>query len=178
MVVPVYRSAGTQYSIVGIAESGTSRGFAASIGNTVAIGAPNLPDTHDLYLIRDVARSDDPDGAPAVFAEHDGQNLLSLDEGLVVAIPANASIEDFRLPVTTHGHNRKMLPDRALLRWGDDTATAAATPLFQELQPATEQRRTDARADSRSTGQGPNRATQRSHTRRRQPHQEPPHSPR
>ena len=67
---------------------------------------------------------------------HDGQILLSLDEGLVVAVPAHASIEDFHFPVTAHGHNFKMLPDRALLRWGDETAAAAA--VFQELQPATE----------------------------------------
>ena len=135
-VVPVYRSAGTEYRILGIAEAGTLRRLAASNWNVAAVTTPTLPDTHDLYLIRDAAYSDDLDAALAVVPQHDGQILLSLDEGLVVAVPAHASIEDFHFPVTAHGHNFKMLPDRALLRWGDETAAAAA--VFQELQPATE----------------------------------------
>jgi bacterial leucyl aminopeptidase len=136
-VVPVYRSAGAEYHILGIAEANTLDTLAASGLTVAAIGAPNLPDTHDLYLIRDAAFSDDVDATLAIVPEHGGQILLSLDEGLVVAVPADASIEDFHFPATTHGHNLKMLPDRALLRRQVDPAAAAGL-LVEDLEPATE----------------------------------------
>ena len=137
-VVPLYRPAGTEFRILGIAEAGTLGRLAASGWHVAAIGAPNLPDTHDLYLIRNAALSADLDAALAVIPGHDAQILLSLDEGLVVAVPAETSIEDLHFPVTTHGHNLKMLPDRALLRWGAETAAAAEEARFEELEPLSE----------------------------------------
>ena len=103
-------------SSIGIAEAAALRTLAASGFSVAAIGAPNLPDTHDLYLLRDAAPTDE---YLRQFPAHGAQVLLSTGEGLFVAIPADTSIEELHFPVTRHGHNLKLLPSPALLQVDD-----------------------------------------------------------
>ena len=128
--IPVHRSPGSDGHIIGIAEAGALRTLAVSGFSIAAIGAPNLPDTHDLYLMRDAAPSAE---YLDLFPAHDAQVLLSTGEGLFVAIPADTSIEELHFPVTRHGHNLKLLPSPALLHLDDEAAGFA--PLFANLTP-------------------------------------------
>ena len=126
-VVPLHRSPGADGLVIGIAEAAALRTLAASGFSVAAIGAPNLPDTHDLYLLRDAAPSDE---YLRQFPAHGAHVLLSTGEGLFVAIPADTSIEEFHFPVTRHGHNLKLLPSPALLHVEDEAAGFA--PLVDE----------------------------------------------
>ena len=137
--VPVYRSAGDEYVVVGIAEADTLLRLGAAGWRVAVLGASNLPDTYDLYLVRDVTAGDVPAAALSVIPQHGGQLLLSLPEGVVIAVPAESSIEELHLPVTTHGHNLKLLPDRGLLSsWGAEPAAAVRLSSFEALEPAVE----------------------------------------
>ncbi|MFN3727378.1 MAG: M28 family metallopeptidase [Allosphingosinicella sp.] len=112
----VYRSASGD--LIGIAEDGALTRLLVAGWPASRLGAAGLPDTHDLYLMRDADAA--PEGfateAAAAFASGSAEVLVATDEGLVVAIPASGSIEDFHFPVTRHGHNLKLLPDPALVR--------------------------------------------------------------
>lgn len=130
-VIPLHRSPGGDGLMIGIAEAGALRTLAASGFSVAAIGAPNLPDTHDLYLLRDAAPSDEH---LRPFPAYGAHVLLSTGEGLFVAIPADGSIEELHFPVTRHGHNLKLLPSPALLRVDDRAAGFA--PLPDNLAPA------------------------------------------
>ena len=125
-VVPLHRWLGADWLFIGIAEDTALRALAASGLRVAALGAPNLPDTHDLYLMRDAVVGDE---YLELFPAHDGQVLLSSGEGLVVAVPAQTSVEDLHFPATRHGHNLKLLPSQALLQVDDEVAGFA--PLFR-----------------------------------------------
>jgi leucyl aminopeptidase len=130
-IIPLHRSPGGDGLTIGIAEATALRALAASGFSVAALGAPNLPDTHDLYLLRDAAPSDEH---LRQFPAHGAHVLLSTGEGLFVAIPADTSVEELHFPVTRHGHNLKLLPCPALLQVDDRTAGFA--PLADNLAPA------------------------------------------
>lgn len=80
------------------------------------IGPANVLSTHDIYLMRDAemqgegfleSRQD--------FFGNGAEVIAAVAEGLVVAIPADASIDDFHFPRTQHGHNLKLIADPALV---------------------------------------------------------------
>ncbi len=130
-VIPLHRSPGGDGLTIGIAEATALRTLAASGFSVAAIGAANLPDTHDLYLLRDAAPTDEH---LRQFPAHGAQVLLSTGEGLFVAIPAHTSIEELHFPVTRHGHNLKLLPCPALLQVDD--LTEGFAPPADDLAPA------------------------------------------
>ncbi len=80
------------------------------------LGAEDEPLTSDLYLLRDDrqvrAGPLDPDGnSTAFFAAASARSVLaSTAEGLFVAVPADASVEDLHFSGARHGHNLKLVP--------------------------------------------------------------------
>ncbi|MET0163482.1 MAG: hypothetical protein ABW318_00585, partial [Vicinamibacterales bacterium] len=122
--IPLHRSPGADGVVIGIAEAAALRTLAASGFSVAAIGAPNLPDTHDLYLLRDAVPTDEH---LRQFPAHGAHVLLSTGEGLFAAIPADTSIEELHVPATRHGHNLKLLPSPALLQV-EDLAAGFAPP--------------------------------------------------
>jgi hypothetical protein len=107
------------------------------------IGAPGLPATTDLYLVRDdlAARTgrlteegqaasllDDPRRAPWV--------LSASFDCLYVALPGDESIDDLHFRVARHGHHVRLSPDVAVLQPFDAGArarvAAASTALLAE----------------------------------------------
>jgi bacterial leucyl aminopeptidase len=87
------------------------------------LGADDDPMTTDLYLLRDDLASQtgalDSEGQAArlVASERMTRWLIGSSlEGLHVAVPGSASIEDLHFPVARHGHNVKLAPDVSLLR--------------------------------------------------------------
>jgi leucyl aminopeptidase len=81
------------------------------------LGAEGLPVTTSLYLLRDddQARSGflAPDGNSARFFETGRPAsgvLASTEDGLLVAVSADESIESYHFRGTRHGHNLKLLP--------------------------------------------------------------------
>lgn len=97
------------------------------------LGKENDPQTMDLYLIRDdrsvpagfesaVAFSSD-------FLTNSGRQDLvvgSAYDGLLVALPADVSIEELHFPNALHGHNERLIPDRSLLASLTNTSTSEA----------------------------------------------------
>lgn len=132
-LVPVHRQLGADAYAIAIGETRAIRRFADAGWRVETIGNVNLPETHDLYLMRDA------DMAPAGFAASATEMfgaagcevLLDDRHGKVVAIPAGTSIEHLHFPVTHHGHNLKLLPDPALANrfaLSDETFGAAHEP--------------------------------------------------
>lgn len=85
------------------------------------LGERDSPLRTDLYLVRDDRT------APAGFAEaqsfstdyllDEGKGELVVgksDDGVLLAIPADKSIEEIHFPGAQHGHNEKLLPDLSL----------------------------------------------------------------
>lgn len=124
-IVPCHRNFGESPYVIGVA-TGPALDALASAGWPVAqLGEANLPESHDLYLMRDA------DLGPQGFAgavdqlvgAKDGRVLRTGAEGIIVALPADRSIEALHFPVTQHGHNLKLLPDPALIaRYGLEPA--------------------------------------------------------
>jgi leucyl aminopeptidase len=81
------------------------------------LGAAGLPATTSLYLLRDDDQASTgflaPDGNSARFFQTGRPAsgvLASTEEGLLVAVSADESIESYHFRGTRHGHNLKLLP--------------------------------------------------------------------
>lgn len=116
-IVPCHRDFGLSPFVIGIATAAALDELAASEWRVERLGAANLPDSHDLYLMRDAELS--PPGFTDSFGRHlssvNGHILFSDRSGLIVALPGTVSIETLHFPATQHGHNLKLLPDPSLL---------------------------------------------------------------
>lgn len=96
------------------------------------LGAPDAPLQTTPYLLRDdraaLTGFLTPEGQAHRLAG-DGRTspvLSSSGEGLLVAVPASRSVEDFHFPQAYHGHNLKLLGDPALLAGAAPAAFAEA----------------------------------------------------
>ncbi|WP_431676894.1 M20/M25/M40 family metallo-hydrolase [Kitasatospora sp. KL5] len=95
------------------------------------LGEADEPLTADLYLLRDDRRAESGFGSAAgnaagLFGGNGsaGRVLSSTEEGLLVAIPAGRSLEEFHFGGARHGHHLKLLPSPALLAPGAADAPA------------------------------------------------------
>jgi bacterial leucyl aminopeptidase len=97
------------------------------------LGTEGAPLTSDLYLLRDDRQLHSGfltlDGNSTDFFEAapDARTILaSTEEGLVVAVAAGSSVEDYHFSGAQHGHNLKLVPSTALINTFDGHARAAA----------------------------------------------------
>ena len=112
------------------------------------LGQANDPATSDLYLIRDdeAAGSGHLAGGSQVeqlFGSDNPANqdlrLSTSDEGILVRVPFDRSIEELHVETSLHGHNRKLVPDPGLLAYeSDERASGPSEALAAErdLTPA------------------------------------------
>ena len=112
------------------------------------LGTEGDPATSDLYLLRDDRQlrsgflTFDGNSADFFEAASDARSILaSTEDGLIVAVPAGRSVEDYHFSGAQHGHNLKLVPSATLIDKFDDHAIAearvAATPIA--LSPAERQ---------------------------------------
>jgi bacterial leucyl aminopeptidase len=131
--VPLHVSGRERSKLVGITTTSALATFANAQIDVVPLGSVDAPLWSDLYLLRDdrAARTGflSFDGQSAsFFAAGDQANWLvsSTGEGLLVALPAGRSVEEFHFEEAYHGHNLKLAPDLTLLT-SFDTVLAAAS---------------------------------------------------
>lgn len=139
----------------GIVYGLTSRRVVGELGamgfDTDLLGAPDLPRTTDLYLLRDdiAARSGflSPQGAAArTFAmAGDGPLILKYlaDGGVIAALPGHLSPDDLHFDGAKHGHTVRLAPDSLL--WAQPqlpTAPAAFVDTAGQMTPALRDRLT------------------------------------
>lgn len=85
------------------------------------VGGADYLATSDLYMLRDDVASSTgflaEGGQAQSFFEGTDAGLLvgSSEQGLIVRIPADRSIDEFHFAMASHGHNLKLVPDRGLL---------------------------------------------------------------
>ncbi|MDJ0599865.1 MAG: M20/M25/M40 family metallo-hydrolase [Crocosphaera sp.] len=86
------------------------------------LGDADLPLSTDLYLLRDDRQVRTgflvPEGQSAALFSNEEEStwvISSSDEGLYVALPAMASIDNYRFEEAYHGHNLKLIPNLSLL---------------------------------------------------------------
>jgi hypothetical protein len=97
------------------------------------LGTEGEPLTSDLYLLRDDRQLGSGfltfGGNSTDFFEAapDAQSILtSTEDGLVVAVSAGDSVENYHFSGAQHGHNLKLVPSAALIEAFDDQPVAAA----------------------------------------------------
>ena len=97
------------------------------------LGTEGEPFTSDLYLLRDDRQLSSGfltfDGNSTDFFEAapDARSILaSTEEGLIVAVAAGSSVEDYHFSGAQHGHNLKLVPSTALIDTFDNHAGAEA----------------------------------------------------
>lgn len=114
------------------------------------LGPPDLPQTNDLFLLRDdLARQSgflaSAGDATRVFAAHDVKRLVlsATPDGIIVAVPPEVDngVDAFHFDSAQHGHTLKLTPDPLL--WDVvqptlalDTTALAPAPLPQEAAAA------------------------------------------
>lgn len=135
--------AGELYSIASqrtLAEL-TNMGFALDL-----LGEPDLPDTHELFLLRDDAAR--ASGFTANGQSHHllgdarrGRLIVSTRNGeMVLALPPDMDLGEVHLEQARHGHTVRLLPDPLLLPAADDgflrTLRAAARDVAPGFAPS------------------------------------------
>jgi bacterial leucyl aminopeptidase len=97
------------------------------------LGTEGEPLTSDLYLLRDDRQLRSGflalDGNSTDFFEaapNARSILASTEEGLIVAVSAGSSVEDYHFSGAQHGHNLKLVPSAALIDTFDGHAGAKA----------------------------------------------------
>jgi bacterial leucyl aminopeptidase len=97
------------------------------------LGTEGEPLTSDLYLLRDDRQlysgflTFDGNSTDFFEAAPDARSILaSTEEGLIVAVSAGNSVEDYHFSGAQHGHNLKLMPSAALINPFDDQPAAAA----------------------------------------------------
>jgi bacterial leucyl aminopeptidase len=95
------------------------------------LGTEGEPLTSDLYLLRDDQQlrsgflTFDGNSTDFFEAAPDARSILaSTEEGLIVAISAGSSVEDYHFSGAQHGHNLKLMPSSALIGTFDAIAEA------------------------------------------------------
>lgn len=120
--VPLYMGNQDRSKAIGIATNQALTALSNAQFIVELLGASNAPLFSDLYLLRD------DKAAKTGYLTFEGQSskffgggdeadwlLSSTPEGLLVAIPAGKSVEDYHFEETQHGHNLKLAPDLTLL---------------------------------------------------------------
>ncbi len=130
--VPLHVSGQARSKLVGMATTSTLTALANAQIEIELLGAVDTPLFSDLYLLRDdrAARTGylSFDGQSAEFfgaGEQANWLLSSTSEGLLVALPAGRSVEEFHFEEAHHGHNLKLVPDLTLLTSFDVLAAAS-----------------------------------------------------
>lgn len=131
--IPLHVSGSARSNLVGMT---TGSGLAALANAQIEVeplGALDAPLFSDLYLLRDdrAARTGylSFEGQSASFFSRGEQaNWLvsSTNEGLLIALPAARSVEEFHFEEAYHGHNLKLSPDPSLLTSFDAVLATAA----------------------------------------------------
>lgn len=130
--VPLHVFGRDRSKLVGITTTSGLTQFANAQLDVEPLGAIDIPLLSDLYLLRDdrAVRTGflSFEGQSAAFFAGDQADWLlsSTSEGLLVAIAAGRSVEEFHFEEAHHGHNLKLTPDPALLTLLD--AMLAAMP--------------------------------------------------
>jgi bacterial leucyl aminopeptidase len=117
------------------------------------LGIEGEPFTSDLYLLRDDRQlrsgflTFDGNSTDFFEAAPDARSILaSTEEGLIVAVSAGSSVEDYHFSGAQHGHNLKLVPSAALIGTFDDLASAEARVAAAAVAPtAAEQQILDSR---------------------------------
>ncbi|HEX8291218.1 MAG TPA: M20/M25/M40 family metallo-hydrolase [Pyrinomonadaceae bacterium] len=121
-LVPLRVSDGVRRTVYAIttkrsAESLRSQGFEVAV-----LGKDDDPQASDLYLLRDdrptPAGFDSAEAFSTDFLDAAGRRdfvIGSADDGILVALPAGVSVEEFHFPDALHGHNERLIPDTSLL---------------------------------------------------------------
>jgi hypothetical protein len=144
-LIPLHVSADRAARVYAIATEGAAAALDNLRFEVDRLGAVGEPLAADLYLVRDDQAASSgflsPEGQAQQLSGPEGRPspiLSSTQEGLLVAVPAGHSIEEFHFPQAYHGHNLKLAPDvsllepfgvgaRAAMEW-----LAAAVPLAPE----------------------------------------------
>jgi hypothetical protein len=111
------------------------------------LGQDGDPATSDLYVIRDdEAAASGFLSSSGQFEQLFGQShsvnqgllLSASDEGLLIRVPSERSIEEFHFAQAAHGHNLKLVPDPGLLSEADGLGQSRFEALTAErdLTPA------------------------------------------
>jgi hypothetical protein len=116
-VVPLHLEGGAAPQLYAVADTATALAL-DDLGYWVdRLGAENEPLTSELYLIRDDGRAQGAFGeatgsAAALFGGDPAARgvLASTGEGLLVAVPADRSVEPLHAGSPRHGHNLKLTP--------------------------------------------------------------------
>jgi bacterial leucyl aminopeptidase len=135
--VPLHISSRERSKLVGITTASTLTALANAQIEVEPLGSVDAPLLSDLYLLRDdrAARTgflSFEGQSAAFFAAGEQANWLvsSTSEGLLVALPAGRSVEEFHFEEAYHGHNLKLTPDLTLLTSFD---AVLATASFVEV---------------------------------------------
>jgi bacterial leucyl aminopeptidase len=95
------------------------------------LGSGDEPLTSDLYLLRDDRQlrsgflTFDGNSTDFFEAAADARSILaSTEDGLIVAVSAGSSVEEYHFSGAQHGHNLKLVPSAALIDTFDDHAAA------------------------------------------------------
>ncbi|HSK39024.1 MAG TPA: M28 family peptidase, partial [Arenibaculum sp.] len=131
-VVPLSATGDAVAEFHGIAASGAIRELANLQFGVQLLGEPDAPLLSDLYLLRDDRAHRTgflaPEGQAGWFSgPSEASWLLSAGaEGLLVALPAGRSVEEYHFEEAYHGHNLKLMPDPNLLTpFGTGTRAAS-----------------------------------------------------
>jgi bacterial leucyl aminopeptidase len=123
-LVPLQVSGEGGRTILAIASGTALAGLANAQFDVQPLGMADDPASSDLYVIRD----DEASGSGFLSgsgqfdqlfgpANKANQELLlsTSNEGILIRVPFERSIEEFHFATATHGHNLKLVPDPALL---------------------------------------------------------------
>ena len=120
-LVPLEVTGGDAVTVTAIvAQSGLAT-LANAQFDVQSVGDADDPATSDLYVLRDDLASSsgfltEGGQAQSLFEGGDADLLVgSSEQGAIVRIPADRSVEEFHFAMAAHGHNLKLVPDLGLL---------------------------------------------------------------
>lgn len=106
------------------------------------LGNPDAPQITDLFILRDDLAAatgfmDEGGEAERFFASDEDASLVvsAAPEGLVVALPAGRTLEEFHFRQARHGHNEKLIPDPALLEQGPASEASSSRQQLSRRRP-------------------------------------------
>lgn len=122
-IVPLRATGGNErQAVYAISSKSAATRLRQSGFDVTTLGKDDDPQTTDLYLIRDDRSM--PEGlvsseeySAGFLAERNMRDLVvgSAEEGLLVALPPDVSVEDIHFPEALHGHNERLIPDMSLM---------------------------------------------------------------
>ena len=120
-LVPLEVSGGDAVTVSAIVPQSGLATLANAQFDVQPVGHADDPATSDLYVLRDDLASSsgfltDSGQAQSFFEGADADLLVgSSEQGAIVRIPADRSVEEFHFAMAAHGHNLKLVPDLGLL---------------------------------------------------------------